>query len=165
MKFPIYVLATLSFALGAALAHADVKVNDEVIYQVSLAGLKGTSSLRLTQYDPSKNEYLQHSEVNMGAGEVFTQSSDNWMPASSFPTDAKIKDLIAQCGKKGGKLETVQVPAGKFKACTLPDSQSCPGMNCVASFAEVPFGIARLTYNTNSGVPVTLELQGFGNDE
>ena len=152
----------LSLALLAGSAMATPKIGDQANFSltISKAGqtIPGAISFELTQFDASRNQFLQHQVTQVQGGQ--TQTQDNWVSANDMLTDEKIDAVIANCVRAGGQNQSIQVPAGTYPTCALPINGN-DGTKGVVWVAKVPLGLVRFDSTNNDGVTVSALLASF----
>jgi len=111
MKYLVLAVAFLSCAVASAMP----KIGDYSAMNVILNNNPiGTLENELTQYDATKNQYLQ---VTTQTYSGTKQTSQSWTNGIS---DTEIANILAACTNYGGNPQTVTEPAGTFSTCALP---------------------------------------------
>lgn len=155
-------LIILSVTFAAVIAEATPAVGDRSVFDVTLS--KGTQTLsghvtfELTSYNKSTDSWTQTSTTDFN-GQKQTQT-DN-VASSDLLDDATIDAVMTSCTQRGGKLETVNAPAGNFPSCAMPITNS-QGKGTVW-VAKVPFGYCKWILNRTDGVKVDSILSSYVN--
>lgn len=105
-------------------------------YKVSGNSLSGTTKNEITSFDESLQKFTYHytSEVN---GSVF--QGDEILNADEMYTKEMNEMWVTKCESEiGGKLEEIQVPAGRFETCKV---ESEDGQ--ITYLGGVPFGFVK----------------------
>lgn len=116
------------------------------------ASVKITHVMKNIQFNPNKTLMLVRSTTNVEGQDPEVQ--EDWQKVEEMFT----KEMAPQIAKffcndptLGGKLETVETPAGNFKTCKIPaDDENQKGFVWVGG---VPFGVVQMDItNTQQGV-------------
>lgn len=83
------------------------------------------------------------------------QHAEQSVTPDQLIADSDIMAILTDCSQYGGKLEHIEVPAGKYYTCALPTE------NGMLWLGKVPFGLVKQTDKTDEGHLVTLELETF----
>lgn len=155
-------LVILSLTFAAVIAEATPAVGDRSVFNVKLS--KGTQTLNgqvtfeLTNYNKSADSWTQTSTTDFN-GQKNTQTDT--VATSDLLDDATIDAVLTSCVSRGGKLETVNAPAGDFPSCAMPITNS-QGSGTVW-VAKVPFGYCKWILNRTDGVTVDSILASYVN--
>lgn len=144
------LLAALS--LMSVSAFAMPKVGDSVTYKIITNGMTLSQKIELTAYNASTDSFTQ-TETTTYQGQ--TQKEVNTVAAEEMINDQTADMMITYCeSQMGGKLQTITVTAGTFKACSVFD----PATQSQVWMGKVPFGMIKL-----QGSQVSAELMSFTN--
>lgn len=160
------IIAGLVF-LAANYAVAYPMVGDKAEWKGSVVGTDGTStevlgSKEILEQDPTTMKWLVKSWMKMGKWERMETKETKKMY-----TPEKWTKIQTNCVAKGGVLEDVTVPAGTFSTCkfTKTDEDFMPmgkhdddDGTMTMWWGDVPFGVVKATYVSESGKTKTIEL-------
>jgi hypothetical protein len=154
----VSLLSSLTLTSLSTSALAAPAVNDTAFYVGTLKAqgrrLALTTEVQLVQYDDVKKAFLQRS-TDSCIGQSNTR--EEWIETDKVLTAETAAKIVANCEQEGGKLETIEVWAGTYKACAITneDEQSIE-TNWIA---EVPFGIVKAHSAAKDGsMETTVEL-------
>jgi hypothetical protein len=149
-------LAALSFLLATSFASSSALASPAVGDYAKYAGKMGetafTQEVTLTGFDAAANTFEQKT-VNTWAGEE-PQTLISSEDAANLPTEAQIEETLAKCAELGGTPESVQVAAGAFDTCKLPQNDG----HDWTWVGKVPFGVVKADFSQEDGSRWVYEL-------
>ena len=144
------LLAALS--LVSVSAFAMPKVGDSVTYKIITNGMTLSQKIELTAYDAASDSFTQ-TETTTYQGQ--SQKEVNTVAADEMINDQTAEMMLTYCeSQMGGKLQTITVGAGTFKACSIYDDAS----QGQVWMGKVPFGMIKF-----QGSQASAELMSFTN--
>jgi hypothetical protein len=113
----------------------------------------------LTAYDEATKRFTYREMTKTGED---VNTTEEFIGADEIVDQTFIRDLIANCGERGGILTSVEVIAGKYDACVFKVEHD--GNTMVNTLGDVPFAslVSETMFKDGSRLSWQLESVKFG---
>jgi hypothetical protein len=160
MNFILQSTLAILCLVAAVQAQATPNLGDKSVFTVNLTqgpqSMDGIVTFELTGFEKSTDSWTQITTTEFNGQKDVQKSS---MATQDLLTETMIDETLANCGSKGGTVDTVTCAAGTFPACAVPVTND-QGVGTLW-VAKVPFGYAKWISKRSDGVIVTGLLQSF----
>lgn len=158
MKF-VSILAT---TLVSAVALAYPTLKDTATFQGTFYGGAGgsiefTQTIELVSFDAAASKYtLKNTVVYNGQSNV--QNAE--VASDDLLSNAKVAGILTNCAQMGGTPEVLNIPAGQFNTCMVPQDRGSQ-----IWVADAPFGFVKEIYIDEEGNRTEATMTSFSHGQ
>jgi hypothetical protein len=160
--FGSVTIAIMLFTAQCAIAYPEVGDYGRYVGTLTLAD--GTNQpmvieAELTAYDEATKQFTYREVTKTGEETVTTEE---FLAADEIVDQSFIRDLVANCGARGGTPTSTEVLSGKYEACVFKVEHD--GNTMVNTLGDVPFAslVSATTFKDGSHLYWQIESVKFG---
>ena len=146
------LLSATAISLSALHAEAYPSVGDKVSWMGEINRNGESLDVKITKEILSHDEKNNLWKIRIDAS-IGSENNSHIVETSDMYTPDQFKGIIADCVRKGGKLEKLNAPAGSYNTCKMSTTLA-DGTLVERWWGDIPFGVVSKSTRDSGKIPV-----------